>query len=93
MWNRRARPVRYRLGEHDHIVEEILDCLYGPEDEFFKLRINDGNLYILRRSISADEWHLEPFRSVAVLACPTLGAGRDFKEIVRKAFPCAASSG
>lgn len=59
------RPVRFKLSERDYMVEEILDRWYGPEDEFFKVRTDDGNLYILRRSISADEWHLESFRSVA----------------------------
>jgi hypothetical protein len=55
------RPVRFRLGERDYMVEELLD--YGPDDEFFKVQTDDGNLYILRRSISADEWHLESFRT------------------------------
>jgi len=58
------RPVRFQLGERDYMVEEILDRWYGPNDEFFKLRTDDGNLYILRRSISVYEWHLESFRSV-----------------------------
>ena len=58
------RPVRFQLGEHDYMVEEILDRWYGPDDEFFKVQTDDGNLYILRRSISAYEWHLESFRSV-----------------------------
>ena len=58
------RPVRFQLGERDHMVEEVLDQWHGPDDVFFKVRTDDGNLYILRRNVSADEWHLESFRAV-----------------------------
>ena len=58
------RPVRFQLGERDYMVEEVVDQWHGPDDAFFKVRTDDGNLYILRRSISGDEWHLESFRSV-----------------------------
>jgi hypothetical protein len=46
------------------MVEEVLDQWYGPEDSFFKVRTDDGNLYILRRNMSADEWTLESFRQL-----------------------------
>jgi hypothetical protein len=58
------RPVRFRLGERDYFVEEVLDRWYGPEDLFFKLRADDGNIYIRRRRSAAPEgeWSLESFR-------------------------------
>jgi hypothetical protein len=58
------RPVRFRLEDHDYFVEEVLDQWYGPDDTYFKVRADDGNLYILRhRAFSADgEWTLEAFR-------------------------------
>ena len=58
------RPVRIRLGGQDYVVEEVLDQWYGPEDVFFKLRANDGNVYILRRHSATPEgeWTLESFR-------------------------------
>lgn len=59
------RPVRFKLGEREYLVEEVLDRWYGPEDDFFKLRADDGNLYILRRRTSTDDWRLESFRSLA----------------------------
>ncbi len=31
------------------MVEEVLDQWYGPSDVFYKVRADDGNLYILRR--------------------------------------------
>jgi hypothetical protein len=35
-----------------------------PEDSFFKVRTDDGNLYILRHNTSADDWTLESFPAV-----------------------------
>ena len=60
------RPVRFRLSEQDYFVEELLDQWYGPQDDFFKVRANDGNMYILRRrsSVPEGEWSLESFRDM-----------------------------
>jgi hypothetical protein len=58
------RPVRFWLHERLYQVEEVVDRWYGPEDAFFKVRADDGNLYILRQKRSAPEntWQLEAFR-------------------------------
>ncbi|MBZ5594216.1 MAG: hypothetical protein LAP39_18400 [Acidobacteriia bacterium] len=58
------RPVRFQLDGRDYVVEEVLDRWYGPRDAFFKVRADDGNLYILRQDQSTPEglWHLESFR-------------------------------
>lgn len=60
------RPVRFYLGEQLRIVDEILDQWYGPADNFFKVRADDGNLYILRQNTSSPdgEWSLESFREL-----------------------------
>lgn len=60
------RPVRFRLDDRDYVVEEIVDQWHGPDDTFFKLRADDGNLYILRQHSSAQgsEWGLESFRQL-----------------------------
>jgi hypothetical protein len=58
------RPLHFQLGEREYMVEEILDQWYGPDDVFFKLRADDGNLYILRHHAPAEEWSLEAFRRV-----------------------------
>jgi len=57
------RPVRFRLEGHEYIVEEVLDQWYGPEHLFFKLRADDGNVYLLRHETSAPdgEWELVSF--------------------------------
>lgn len=58
------RPVRFRLEEHEYVVEEVLDQWYGPEDVSFKIRADDGNLYILRHQTSQPDgsWELISFR-------------------------------
>ncbi len=58
------RPVRFRLAEHEYIVEEVVDQWYGPEHLFFKLRANDGNLYILRHETAVPDgaWDFVSFR-------------------------------
>lgn len=56
------RPVRFRLDQCDYTVEEVLDRWYGPDDAFYKVRAQDGNVYILRRQMSDGSWHLASFR-------------------------------
>lgn len=57
------RPVRFYLGERALFVEEVLDQWYGPNDLLFKVRADDGNLYILRNAPEG-RWSLESFREV-----------------------------
>jgi hypothetical protein len=60
------RPLRFRLGDQEYLVDEVVDQWHGPEDTFFKVRASDGNLYILRRRSSTPEgeWSLESFRDL-----------------------------
>jgi hypothetical protein len=58
------RPVRFRLEEHEYAVEEVRDQWFGPEHVYFKVRADDGNLYILRHetSVPGGDWELVSFR-------------------------------
>lgn len=58
------RPVRFQLDEHEYVIEEVLDQWYGPEHAFFKVRADDGNVYILRHETSVPNgiWDLVSFR-------------------------------
>ena len=58
------RPLRFRVDGHEYVVEEVLDQWYGPEDVFFKVRADDGNVYVLRHrtSVPDGEWDLVSFR-------------------------------
>ena len=40
------RPVRFQLNGNVYFVEELLDQWYGPDGIYFKVRADDGNLYI-----------------------------------------------
>jgi hypothetical protein len=52
------RPVRFRIGDRDYIVEEIIEQWYGPDDSFYKARADDGNVYLLRRRTSTGTWSI-----------------------------------
>ncbi len=58
------RPVRFQLGDQVFVVEEIVDRWYGPEADFFKVRADDGNIYVLSHNATEDLWHLEAFRKL-----------------------------
>ena len=46
------------------MLEEILDQWFSPNDTFFKVRADGGNLYILGQNRSRAEWSLESFREL-----------------------------
>lgn len=53
------RPVRFYLGEQALGVTEILDRWYHPEAADFKVKADDGKIYILRRHRGEDpHWTL-----------------------------------
>ena len=60
------RPVRFRLDGNEYPVEEVLDQWYGPDDAFYKVRADDGNLYVLRREAPSPDgaWHLVAVRQL-----------------------------
>jgi hypothetical protein len=60
------RPVRFRLDGRQYLVQEVLDQWYGPHDACYKVRADDGNLYILRRETSTPEgtWDLVSYRQL-----------------------------
>jgi hypothetical protein len=58
------RPVRFQLEGRPYFVEEVLDQWYDPESITYKVRADDGNLYILRQQTSTPQgaWELVSFR-------------------------------
>ena len=58
------RPVRFWLEGKEYRVETVLDQWYDPESVFYKVRADDGNLYILRQqtSLPGGAWELVSFR-------------------------------
>jgi hypothetical protein len=61
------RPIRFRVDEREYVVEELLDQWYGPEEAWYKVRADDGNIYILRQQTSVPDgtWDLVSFRRAA----------------------------
>ena len=58
------RPARFRLDGRQYTVEEVLDQWYDPESISYRVRADDGNLYILRHQTSSPsgQWDLVSFR-------------------------------
>jgi hypothetical protein len=58
------RPVRFRLEGAQYVVQAVLDQWYEPDSIFYKVRADDGNLYILRQQTSTPDgqWELVSFR-------------------------------
>lgn len=56
------RPVRLRLGEQTFEVAEVEDRWYSPGETFFRVRLANGDLYVLRHVEAQDTWSIEGFR-------------------------------
>jgi len=58
------RPVRFRLEGRQYVVETVLDHWYDPKSVSYKVRADDGNLYILRQQTATLDgaWDLVSFR-------------------------------
>jgi hypothetical protein len=51
-------PRRFRLGGRVVEVAEELDRWLAPDHRYFKVRGDDGDVYILRHAPEADRWEL-----------------------------------
>ena len=58
------RPVRFCLEGKQYVVQAVLDQWYDPESTYYKVRADDGNLYILRQQTATPDrqWELVSFR-------------------------------
>jgi hypothetical protein len=56
------RPKRIRLDERVVDIVEILDRWPGRDYYYFKVKGDDGNLYILRLNEARDSWELTMFQ-------------------------------
>ncbi|HLY63064.1 MAG TPA: hypothetical protein VKV95_20140 [Terriglobia bacterium] len=62
------RPLRFASASHAEPtfqVMEVLDQWYGIGYQCFKVRADDGNIYILRHNEAEDDWTLDAFRREA----------------------------
>ncbi|MGH9361910.1 MAG: hypothetical protein ACRD2T_08330 [Thermoanaerobaculia bacterium] len=56
-------PRRFWLGEREIAVAEELDRWLSPDHRYFKVRGDDGEIYILRHDPEADRWELTLYAS------------------------------
>jgi hypothetical protein len=54
-------PRRFWLGTTPVGVAEVLDRWLAPDHRYFKLRGDDGGIYILRHDAVGDRWELTMF--------------------------------
>ena len=58
------KPRRFTIAERRYEVLEVIDQWYEPGGTWFRVRGDDGNIYVLRHTEigQLDEWTLESFR-------------------------------
>ncbi len=61
-------PRRFRFGQQELEVVEIVDRWYGPGESYFKVLAGDGNHYVLKNRRGA--WTLESFQRAAASQDP-----------------------
>ena len=54
-------PSSFRLGKRKVEVREVIDRWLAPDDRYFKVRGDDGSVYILRHDVTSDRWELTMF--------------------------------
>ena len=57
------RPLRFTLSGRHYEVAEVDDQWYSPDAKYYRVRADDGNLYVLRHDERQDVWTLEGFRA------------------------------
>jgi hypothetical protein len=57
------RPVKLQIGHEMVDVTEVEDRWYSPGATYFRVRLLNGERYVVRREDAQDVWTLEAFRS------------------------------
>ena len=58
-----SEPRRLHLGKREVAVTEIIDRWLDPRHRYFKLRGDDGGIYLLRQDTIEDRWELTLYDS------------------------------
>ena len=58
-------PRRFRLGERQVEIAEVVDSWLAPDHRYFKAKDTRGDLYILRNDVACYWWELTWFRRSA----------------------------
>jgi hypothetical protein len=54
-------PRRFRLGEREIEITEVVDRWLAPDHRYFKVQDAEGDSYILRHDVSTHRWELAWF--------------------------------
>ena len=54
-------PRRFTLGKRTLAVVDVMDRWLAPDHRYFKVRADDGAVYILRHDSDAGRWELTQF--------------------------------
>jgi hypothetical protein len=57
------RPQRFVLRGRTFEVADVEDRWYSPDADYFRVRADDGNFYILRHDTRGNAWTLDAFRA------------------------------
>jgi hypothetical protein len=50
------------IDERKVFVEEVMDAWHGPDHRYFKLKGDDGDVYVIRQDTTSGNWELTTFR-------------------------------
>ena len=58
------RPLRFYLGDRCLEVVQLCDQWYSPASDYFRVRAQDGEMYVLKHDWNGSEelWTLEAYR-------------------------------
>ncbi len=59
------RPLKLHLGKHAIEIVAIEDRWYSPGATYFRVRVEDGDRYVLRHEEAQDVWSLVGYRADA----------------------------
>jgi hypothetical protein len=57
-------PRSFSLRERKIEVVELIDRWLAPDHRYFKIRGDDGNIYIIRHDVAGNQWQLTLFDQV-----------------------------
>ena len=58
-----TEPRRLFIGAREVTVTEVIDRWLDPQHRYFKLRGDDGGIYLIRQDTLKDQWELTLFDS------------------------------
>ena len=56
-------PTRFHLGDRRVEVADVLDRWVARDHRYFKVRGDDGGVYILRHDVAGERWELTLFEA------------------------------